>query len=130
MLFLPDTSAWIGFFSKQQTPAGVKLGKLIELEMDVCLCGPTLMESIQGIRHDEQLRKISSILRHYEYLETDRMIYEQAAIIYRTCRAGGFTIRKTMDCVIAATALRHDAHVLHNDRDFDMIAKFFPLKIY
>jgi predicted nucleic acid-binding protein len=128
MLILPDTSAWIGFFSRQQTPTGEKLARLIELDQDVCLCGPTLTESLQGVRHDEQLVKISRILGHFTFLEADREVFQQAAIIYRTCRAGGYTIRKTMDCIIAATALRHEARLLHNDRDFEAIARFFPLK--
>ena len=130
MLFLPDTSAWIGYFSRNQTEAGIMLGKLITLDQDVCICGPTLMESLQGIRLDEQLKKISRILEHFQFLEIDREVYTSAANIYRTCRAGGYTIRKTIDCIIAATALKHDAHLVHNDRDFDAIAKFFPLKIY
>ncbi len=130
MLFLPDTSAWISFFGKQPSPAGMKLGKLIELDQDVCLCGPTLMESLQGIRHDEQWRKISRILESFQFLEIDRETYIEAAKIYRSCRAEGFTIRKSLDCIIAATALRHGAYVIHHDRDFDAIARFFPLQVY
>lgn len=130
MLFLPDTSAWIGFFGKQQSPAGVKLAKLISLDQDVCLCGPALMESLQGIRFDEQWRKIHSILGNFQYLDIDRGTYLDAANIHRTCRASGFTIRKTIDCIIAATAIRHGAYVIHQDRDFDAIAKFFPLQVY
>lgn len=130
MLFLPDTSAWIGFFAKSQTEAGIRLGKLIALDQDVCLCGPTLMESLQGIRFDEQHAKIARILESFQFLEIDRETYLEAASICRTCRAGGYTIRKTIDCIIAATALKFDAHVVHNDRDFDVIARFFPLKTY
>lgn len=130
MLFLPDTSAWIGFFAKSQTEAGIRLGKLIALDQDVCLCGPTLMESLQGIRFDEQHAKIARILESFQFLEIDRQTHLEAAGIYRTCRASGYTILKTIDCIIAATALKYDAHVIHNDRDFDAIARFFPLKTY
>ena len=56
--------------------------------------------------------------------------FREAAHIYRTCRAKGFTIRSSMDCLICATALQHQAWVLHNDRDFDAIARFFPLKFF
>ena len=130
MLIIPDTSAWIPFFGKGQGGVAEKLARLIDVEADVCVCGPTLMETLQGIRFDEQHRKIAGILGHFQYLETSEETFKQAAQIYRTCRAKGITIRSSMDSLIAATALHHDAFILHNDRDFDGIAKHFPLKFF
>ena len=54
--------------------------------------------------------------------------YVQAADIYRKLRKTGITIRKTNDCIIAATALEHHCQLLHNDRDFLPIGTHFPLK--
>ena len=51
-----------------------------------------------------------------------------AADIYRKLRKSGITIRKTNDCIIAATALEHRCTLLHNDKDFMPIAKHFPLQ--
>lgn len=48
--------------------------------------------------------------------------------LYRTARRVGATVRSSVDCVIAACALRHDLVVLHDDRDFDAIARISPLK--
>ena len=56
-------------------------------------------------------------------------IYHGASI-YRACRKQGLTVRKTVDCLIAAVCLRVDAELYHNDRDFDAIAKVEPLRIY
>jgi len=53
----------------------------------------------------------------------------QAAAIYRRLRSEGITIRKTNDCIIAATALEHGCALLHNDRDFVPIASHFPLEL-
>ena len=52
-----------------------------------------------------------------------------AADIYRQLRASGTTIRKTNDCIIAATVLEHDCELLHNDRDFNAVAREFPLRV-
>jgi hypothetical protein len=41
-----------------------------------------------------------------------------------------FTIRKTADCLIAATCLEARVELYHNDRDFEAIAKVRGLKIY
>lgn len=130
MIIIPDSSVWIPFFLKRPDAASEKLVRLIEVEADVCICGPTLTELLQGVRHDAQQRKMASILESFEFLPQSRDTFLRAGDIYRTCRANGFTIRSSMDCLIAATALEHDAYVLHNDRDFDAMAKFFPLKFF
>jgi hypothetical protein len=40
------------------------------------------------------------------------------------------TIRKTVDCIIAQTAIEYKLGLLHNDSDFDRIAKVSPLNIF
>jgi len=35
-----------------------------------------------------------------------------------------------VDTFIAATAIEHDVYLLHDDSDFDLIAREFPLKIF
>lgn len=40
------------------------------------------------------------------------------------------TIRKTIDCLIAATCLAAGAELFHNDRDFAAIARVRDLRIY
>jgi predicted nucleic acid-binding protein len=54
--------------------------------------------------------------------------YEQAAQLYLRCRENSYTIRSSVDCLIAACAMAHDATLLHNDRDFDHIAAVVALK--
>ena len=130
MKILPDTSAWINFFRSTSEPVSVKLRRLIEVEADLCLCGPVLTEILQGLGNNKERTRIEGILETPDYLETPREVFTQAAAIYRGCRDKGFTIRSTLDCIIAATAIHHDAHVLHKDRDYDAIARFFPLKVY
>lgn len=127
---LPDSSAWIRFFRDAADETGLKLRKLIEVEADLCLCGPVVTEVLQGITNDKYRRRVFDIFQAPDYLETNRETFEFAAEIYRTCRAKGFTIRSTQDCIIAATAIKHDAHLLHQDRDYDTIARFFPLQVF
>ena len=54
--------------------------------------------------------------------------FEYAAMIYRIGRAAAITIRSPYDCLIAAIAIRHNAEVLHADRDFDYIGKVTSLR--
>jgi len=51
--------------------------------------------------------------------------------LYFDLRRKGKTIRNTIDILIAETAVINGLYLLHNDRDFDIIAEFIPdLKIY
>jgi predicted nucleic acid-binding protein len=56
-------------------------------------------------------------------------IFEEASQIYRDGRIQGFAIRSSVDCLIAVVALRFDLVIWHHDRDFDLIAKFRPLRV-
>jgi predicted nucleic acid-binding protein len=52
--------------------------------------------------------------------------HRHAARLYFDCRRQGFTPRSSIDCLIAQTAIEHRAALLHDDRDFDAIAKSAP----
>ena len=49
--------------------------------------------------------------------------------IYRTLRKRGRAISSTADCLIAACVIGEGASLLENDRDFQKIAEFFPLRL-
>jgi hypothetical protein len=129
-MILPDSSAWIAFFHPQRNEVADRLDRLIDLDADICLCGPVLSEVLRGLTGPAELRRVKSIFEEYDYLDADRNTHERAAEIFRQCRAGGFTIRSIIDCIIAATALKHGAEILHQDRDYTTIARFIPLRIH
>jgi len=54
-------------------------------------------------------------------------LYDEAVQLYRLARRQEITVRSSVDCLIAATALRHDLIILHDDRDFSLIARISPL---
>jgi predicted nucleic acid-binding protein len=55
-------------------------------------------------------------------------LFVEAANLYRLGRASGHTIRSSIDCLIAACALRNDLEVVHRDRDFAAIARVSGLR--
>ena len=88
-------------------------------------------EVLQGIFDENKFRLTRNILRAYPILRVRGLsTFEHAAGIYRACRRRGLTIRKTADCLIAATCLEARAELYHNDRDFEAIAKVRRLRIY
>ncbi len=128
-MILVDTTVWIDLFSGRETPHVTKLETLIADQEDLCTCGIIMTEVLQGIRSDQEYHKTLSILSDLLYLPMDQSAFIQASNIYRNLRKKGITIRKTIDCMIAAVCLDHESQLLHNDRDFDFIAKSFPLQM-
>ena len=55
-------------------------------------------------------------------------LFLAAAEIYRSGRAKGLAVRSGTDCLIAAIAIAIQVPIWHNDRDFDLIARYTSLE--
>lgn len=126
-MILVDTRVWIDFFSGKELAHVLALESFIQQETDIAICGIVLTEILQGISDNKQHQLTKSYLQPLLMLEINTAIWLEAAEIYRQLRKLGLTIRKTNDCIIAATALHYDCFLLHNDRDFAMIGQHYPL---
>ena len=128
-MILVDTSVWVDFFAGRDLPHVAKLEQLILDDDDLALCGIVLTEILQGIADDAAHRRVRRYLSLLLMLPMPDTVFVRAAEIYRKLRKKGITIRKTNDCIIAATALEHQCQLLHNDKDFTPIETHFPLKV-
>ena len=52
-----------------------------------------------------------------------------AAQNYRELRSRGYTVRKTVDCLIATFCLRSEHELLHRDRDFEVFETELGLRV-
>ena len=93
------------------------------------MCGIVLTEILQGIVDDKAFHRVRDFLRPLVMLPMPEEVCVRAAEIYRDLRKRGVTIRKTNDCLIAATVLEHHCRLLHHDKDFALIEKHFPLRV-
>ncbi len=128
-MVLIDTTVWIDFFKNKNTPQVSVLDLLLSENEDVCTCGIVLAEVLQGVRDDRTYRKIKSDFDNLVYLPMNQSTFIKSADIYRNLRKKGITIRKSLDCMIAAVAITHHVQLLHNDRDFDPIEKHYSLNV-
>jgi len=87
------------------------------------------MEVLAGARNEQHLIQLKRLLARGAIFHTQPIDYDQAAILYRQCRANGETVRKLIDCLIAAIAIRNDAVILHQDTDFEVLARHTALRI-
>lgn len=131
-MVLVDTSVLINYL-KGQTDAKTELFEVI-LSRDVPfgISGYTYQELLQGARSEKEFRQLKEYIGSQQiyFLPKTANVHEQAAPMYFNLRRSGITIRSTIDILIALTAIKNNLHLLHNDRDFDVIAVKFPkLKI-
>lgn len=127
-MILIDTSAWIEFLRDTGSPVCNEVDRV--LAIDVSTCDPVRMEVLAGARSEEHLRQLRGLLARTTTLPTDPIDYETAASLYRTCRRAGDTVRKLIDCLIGAVALRQGAAILHADADFDVLARHTNVEVH
>jgi hypothetical protein len=125
---LVDTTVWIDFLTGKSSPQVDVLELLISGGQDICICGVVLTEVLQGVREEKQYRAIQRYFQSLLFLPMTQDMHLHAAEIYRYLRRKGITVRKPIDCMIAALAIAHKIPLLHNDRDFDPIAMHCHLK--
>ncbi len=126
-MILVDTSAWIEFLRDTGSPVCDRVGKV--LAEDISVCDAIRMEVLAGARDEGHLRGLRGLLARARTAPTGPADYEEAAALYRLCRRRGETVRRLVDCLIAAVAIRVDAQVLHRDSDFDVLARHTALRI-
>jgi predicted nucleic acid-binding protein len=126
-----DTTIWIDFLEATGTPFDRHLTELLENDAPLALVDIVYCEILQGIRDEETFQRTRLSLRAHPILRPRGLeTFETAANLYRAARRRGLTVRRSVDCLIAATCLETGAELYHNDRDFDALARVSDLSVY
>lgn len=127
-MILVDSSVWIDFFRGTQTPESDRLDELLATE-PLAIGDLILTEVLQGFRNDKDFSEAEALLTSLTVVHLGGLdIALRAAHNYRTLRALGVTIRKTIDTVIATRCIESGYLLLHSDRDFDPFVKHLGLR--
>jgi len=128
-LIVVDSSVWIASLRNQRT---APVTRLLELSLqEPLIVGDLVMaEVLRGARDETHAARIERNLRqhHVEAMVTD-LIAVTSARNYRTMRARGFTVRKTIDVLIGTFCIEGSHRLLHDDRDFDPMENLLGLAI-
>ncbi|MCI0449434.1 MAG: PIN domain nuclease [Chlorobi bacterium] len=128
--FLADTSVWVNFFRDKSNRETEILTNALYTNEPFFICPVILMEILQGVKKDSDYFTLKEMMLSMEMLEIEHIESAiGAAELYRNLRKKGFTIKKSNDCLIAYYSLYFNIPLLHNDSDFDLIAKHTALKI-
>jgi predicted nucleic acid-binding protein len=131
-MILVDTSVLIRFFKGAQSEKSRKFSTILQRRMPFGINSLIFQEVLQGAGSEKEyltLKKYLETQRFY-YLRDPIASFAEAAKVYLDCRKKGITIRSTIDCLIAQTALENSLLLLHEDSDFDLMAKVIPLKFF
>ncbi|MDE0342483.1 MAG: PIN domain nuclease [Deltaproteobacteria bacterium] len=125
-MILIDTSAWIEFLRNTGSPTCDRVDALLEEE--IAVCDAIRMEVLAGARDERHLQALRRLLALATVLPTEPARYDDAAALYRACRREGETVRKLIDCLIAAVAIHARIPVLHRDADFEVLVRHTELE--
>jgi predicted nucleic acid-binding protein len=127
-VILVDSSAWVEFLRATGSAVHLRVRSALEEGVELACTDVIVMEILAGARDESDRDRLRRLLYGLRFLGVEGPAdYEQAAEIYRRCRAGGETPRKLTDCLIAAVAIRNGAELLCEDADFLTIARHTPL---
>jgi hypothetical protein len=127
-VILVDSSAWVEFQRATGSPADLRLTRAIETDEPLATTGIVLLELLSGAVDEQHALDLRRLLDRCRFLPLEEPSdHEVAAALYRACRRQGTMIRRLPDCLIATVAMRTDSALLHQDADFDAIARHAPL---
>ena len=124
-----DTTVWIDYLRGANNTETRWLDRELQRQRlgltDLILC-----EVLQGIRDPASFVRVRDNLLKFHVFQTGGIeLAITAAQNYRRLRDQGYTVRKTIDCVIAKFCVQGGHELLHRDRDFDPFETVLGLRV-
>ena len=127
-MILVDSSVWIDHLRDTVTEQVTQLRSLMSGE-ELLVGDLVLCEVLQGLRSDADAKLVEEALREFEVVPlVDAELAVKAAANYRFLRSFGFTVRRTIDLLIATFCIERGHSLLHSDRDFTPMRRFLGLQ--
>jgi predicted nucleic acid-binding protein len=128
-MVIVDTTVWIDYLRGTENPETRWLDRELQRQRlgltDLILC-----EVLQGIREQNMFARVRADLLKFQIFQTGGSeMAVAAAQNYRDLRQRGYTVHKTIDCLIATFCLQAKHELLHRDRDFDCFEKVLGLQV-
>jgi hypothetical protein len=128
-MIVVDSSVWIDHLNDTATAKVIALRGMVGHQAiligDLILC-----EILQGLRNETEARRVEAALRAFDIvpmLNPDLAV--RAARNYRRLRSLGTTVRKTIDLIIGTFCIENHHVLLHDDRDYEPMARHLGLRV-
>lgn len=124
-----DSTVWVDLLGGVSNPHTQWLERAIPVKR-IGLTDLILCEVLQGVRDETLYNEVRRELTKFSLFSiAGEALAVGAAQNYRSLRALGYTVRKTIDCLIATFCLVGGHSLLHRDRDFDRFEKLLGLAV-
>ncbi len=128
-MILVDSSVWIDFFRGTRNPQAETLDGLLGTAR-IVVGDLIVAEVLQGVRNEREFQQVRKTLDTFEQVDiVGKHIALEAAKNFRRLRDLGFTVRKTIDTLIATRCIESNYSLLHADRDFDAFEAHLGLQV-
>ncbi len=129
-MIIVDTSVLVQLFRNGSTKAVRAFEQLKQQGDPFAIPAICCQELLQGARDAREWRLLHNYLTTQIWVSAldERETHVAAAKIYFDCRRKGYTVRSTIDCLIAQLVIEQNGELLHDDRDFETIAKVRRLR--
>ena len=126
-VILVDSTVWIDLLRRGSGKPVARLRDLLD-SGEAAVAPVIVQEILQGAASQESLKRLQDhFLALPLLIPTDPTgTYATAGALYARCRWQGITPRSPHDCLIAQVAVEHGVTLLHDDRDFEQIARVEP----
>ena len=128
-MILVDSSVWIDYFRSADTPQVALLDSYFG-RSSLAVGDLIAAEVLQGIRDQREFKWVKKTLDAFEHIDLAGYdLAVRASENYRSLRAMGVTVRKTIDTLIATRCIEDGLTLLHADRDFLPFSQHLGLKV-
>ena len=126
-MIVVDSTVWIDFLNGRNSPHVRRVRALLG-ESEIIVGDLMLCEVLHGLANERAARDVEALLRRFDIVPmAGDAIAVAAARNYRSLRARGVTVRKTIDLLIGTWCIENKRPLLHNDRDFRLMARHLGL---
>ena len=128
-MILVDSSVWIDYFRSADTPQVALLDSYFGRSL-LAVGDLIAAEVLQGVRDPREFKWVKKTLDAFEHIDLAGYdLAVKASENYRSLRAIGVTVRKTIDTLIATRCIEDRLTLLHADRDFLPFSQHLGLKV-
>lgn len=125
---LLDSSVWIHIYSKFPNPKVKKIVLQAKKQGRLITCGMVYLEVVRGCRDEKEFGEYHDEFYSLPWISVDDLHWELATKMGFQLSRKGYRPPAT-DLLIAALAIEKKCQLLHQDKHFDQIAEYFPLRV-
>ncbi|MGA7307223.1 MAG: PIN domain nuclease [Rhodothermales bacterium] len=129
-MIVVDSDVWADYFNGSSSAYVERLDSCLVSEEDIAILPIIVTEVLQGFRTTAGFNRARGVLTRLPVIQPDLECHVEAAVLFRTLRRNGITVRGAIDCVIARFCIRSGSTLLSPDADFRLIAQHTDLDLW